>query len=104
MVRKERTVKINNTEKNYRNREDEILFLDQGRIIERGSFEAFNFIYKVWTPCIKAELNIEEFSINFENLTLDNLYFKWNNLIEQDYSQAKKDLLLKLSEYDKVFN
>jgi len=28
---------------------------------ERGSFEAFNFIYKVWTPCIKAELNVEDF-------------------------------------------
>tara|TARA_Y100000310_G_C20602660_1_gene773865 strand:+ start:260 stop:1435 length:1176 start_codon:yes stop_codon:yes gene_type:complete len=28
---------------------------------ERGSFEAFNYIYKVWMPCIKAELSVEDF-------------------------------------------
>jgi polysaccharide pyruvyl transferase CsaB len=50
------------------------------------------------------ELNIEEFSINFEDLTLENLYFQYNNLIKQDYSQGKKDMLLKISEYNKLLN
>lgn len=28
---------------------------------ERASFEMFNFIYKVWTPCVKAELTRADF-------------------------------------------